>query len=239
MTSRAIRTLLAVLTLAASTAACTMPLNVAAPSATHEPARPGRLVVTGTATVDLVPDCLDVTLILSTEGERPKMAIRALRAKQDVLVKALLGVGVARNDIKLSGLELSPLYDEKGHLRGYGASIRVVASTKKLDLVGDIMDAASEAGTQNMSTAFRVSDLPSFKKTARELALRAAAEKAHETVAALDTKLGKVVDVSESAGEWNAGAGANHYVPSVAGNAQMGPESQPLTLSINVTYELG
>jgi uncharacterized protein len=231
------RALLALLTLA--TAACTMPPTAAVPSTAQEPARSGRFVVTGTATVDLVPDCLDVTLLLSTEGERPKAAIRALRARQDVLVKALVAVGVAPNDVKLSGLNLAPLYDDKGKLRGYGASVRVVASTKKLDLVGDIMDAASDAGTQNMSTAFRVSDLPSFKKKVRELALKAAAEKAHETVAALQTRLGKVVDVAESAGEWNVGAAANHYVASEPGSAQMGPESQPLTLSINVTYELG
>jgi uncharacterized protein YggE len=114
-----------------------------------------------------------------------------------------------------------------------------VASTKKLDLVGDIMDAASEAGTQNMASAFRVSDLPSFKKKVREQALQAAADKARETVAALGAKLGKVVDVAEIAGDWNAGAAANHYVASEPSSAQMGPESQPLTLSINVTYELG
>src|SRR6185295_16566510 len=98
----------------------------------------------------------------------PKAAMSALRAKQDVLVKALLRAGVAPADVKLSGLSVTPTYDPTGRIvKGYEASIGVVASTKQLDLVGDIMEAASEAGTQSMSTAYRVSDLPSFKKKAR------------------------------------------------------------------------
>jgi uncharacterized protein YggE len=239
MIFRAIRAPLAVLALATSTAACSPPARAAAPAATQEPARPGRLVVTGTATVEVVPDCLDVTLVLSSEGERPRSAIRALRARQEVLIQALVAAGVARSDVKLSGLVLSPLRDEKGRPRGYGASIRVVASTKQLDLVGDLMEAASEAGTQSMSTDFRVTDLPAVKKKVRELALQAAAEKAHMTVATLGARLGKVVEVAESAGEWNPGAGGNSYVASAPGGAAMGPEAEPLTMSINVTYELG
>ncbi len=240
---RALR-LLALLALATtavtSVAACSTRCDAAtAAAAAGDAPRRRTLTVTGTATVELTPDCLDVSMTLSTEGERPKRAMSALRAKQEVLVKALLGAGVAPNDVKLSGLSLSPSYDKTGRIiTGYVASIGVVASTKKLDLVGDIMEAASDAGTQSMSTAYRVSDLPSFKQKVRRKALEAAAAKARDTVSALDTRLGRVAEVAESASDWNPGAFTNAYVASAPGNAQLAPEVQPLTLSINVVYEL-
>ena len=217
-------------------AACTPPAQ-AAPAAAAAPPRRA-LTVNGTATLDLLPDCLDVSMALSTEGARPKAAMSGLRAKQEGLVKGLIGAGVAPADVKLSGLSVAPTTDAAGHVTGYRASIGVVASTTKLELVGDIMEAASTAGTQSMSTSYRVSDLVASKKKVRKMALEAAAEKARETAEALGTRLGHVAEVSESAGEWNPGAFGNAYVANPRGSAQLGPESQPLTLSVNVVYEL-
>jgi uncharacterized protein YggE len=227
---------LAALALAAC-AACAAPVQ-AATSPAVDPAHRRVLTVVGTATVDLVPDCLDVSMALSTDGNRPKAAMSALRAKQDVLVKALVAAGVAPGEVKLSGLTVSPTTDALGRVTGYRAAIRVVASTRKLELVGELMEAATTAGTQSMSTSYRVSDLASFKKKARQMALTAAAEKAHDIAGALDTHLGHVAEVSESAGDWNPGGFGNAYVASPSGGAQLGPESQPLTLSVNVVYEL-
>jgi uncharacterized protein YggE len=220
-------------------AACSTPCQAATVSGAGDPAHRRTLTVTGTATVDLVPDCLDVSLTLSTEGASPKQVMGELRAKQAVLVKALLATGVAPGDVKLSGLSLSPTYDDSRRvIKGYVASIAVVASTKKLDMVGDIMEAASIAGTQNMSTTYRVNDLPSYKKKVRKLALDAAAEKARETAGALGTHLGHVAEVAESAGEYYSGSLSNSYQRSASGDSQLSPEMQPLTLSINVVYEL-
>jgi uncharacterized protein YggE len=219
-----------------SGAACSTPSYAATAPAADSHRR--TLTVTGTATVDLVPDCLDVSMMLSTDGDHPRQAMSALRAQQDVLVKALIAAGVAPGDVKLSGLNLQRKYDVAGRVKGYTASIGVVASTKKLELVGDLMEAASSAGTQSMSTSYRVSDLPSFKKKARRMALEAAADKAHETASALGTRLGHVADVNESASDWYPGATANSYTANAPGTTQLSPELQPLTLSINVVYEL-
>ena len=49
-------------------AACTPPAQ-AAPAAAAAPPRRA-LTVNGTATLDLLPDCLDVSMALSTEGAR-------------------------------------------------------------------------------------------------------------------------------------------------------------------------
>jgi uncharacterized protein YggE len=229
--------LAAILTLAALASACT-PLAHAASAPASEPRRRA-LTVTGTATLDVVPDCLDVSMSLVTKADRPKKAMAELRVRQEVLVKALLGAGVAPADIKISGMTVNETHEPStGRVNGYEASLGVVASTKKLELVGDVMEAASGAGTQNMTTSYRVTDLLTYKKKVRQMALLAAKEKASDTAAALSTKLGHVADVSESAGEWNPGAFGNAYVANPSGSAQMGPMLQPLTLSVNVVYEL-
>jgi uncharacterized protein YggE len=221
-------------------AACTFRVASAAPTPA-DPTQPHRrtISVTGTATLDLTPDCADVNMVLTTDGARPKQAVAELRHKQELLLKSLTAAGVDPTDIKLGGLSLGQTFDEKGRPKAFAASISVVATTHKFDLIGDIMEAASDAGTQSISTTFRVNDLPSYKKKVREMALKAAAEKAHETVAAVGATLGPVSDISENANDWRAGAMDNAYNIEVRGPAPAGtPAMQPLTMIVSVSYDL-
>ena len=101
------------------------------------------------------------------------------------------------------------------------------------------MEALGAAGATEMGTSFRVSDLPALKKKVREMAGKAAREKAAELASAVGFELGKVRAVVESPGDgwsWN-GVYANAVETQTAPQAAHG-DLQSVTLSVTVTYDL-
>jgi hypothetical protein len=160
--------------------------------------------VNGTATLEVSPDCADLTMTLSADGARPGVATKSVQAKERDLVAALGKLGVEAADLKLSYLTLNPIYDPNPSgwaqlsIHTYRAEITVTATTHKFDQIGAIMEAGAEAGSSSMSSQFRRSDLAELKKQVREMALTAAKAKAQQTATALGIKLGRIVSVGEN-----------------------------------------
>ncbi|MDB4954651.1 MAG: hypothetical protein JWO36_2220 [Myxococcales bacterium] len=219
--------------------------------AIHEPSaseieRPGQMTVQGSATLEVSPDCADLTITLDSEATRPGGASQQVGAKQAALIEALSKIGVAITDVKLSTLSLDPVFEQtdKGvmlaKVHGYRAQIVVTATTRDFTKIPDVMDAAAQAGSSTMSSNFRRSDLSVLKKQVRDMALAAAKDKAQQTANALGIKLGRVIAVNENQGGmmWS-----NQYFPSNAmavqdAHAALGGTLQPLTLDVTVGYEL-
>ncbi|MCB9561600.1 MAG: SIMPL domain-containing protein [Kofleriaceae bacterium] len=203
---------------------------------------PRTLAVSGTATLDVVPDVADVVLSVTGEASRPKAAVEAARGRQRKLDAALRKLGLVDADIALSQLSISPTWEpDTGRRRGYAASITLTASTRDFDLIGAIMDVGADAGVTDMSTSFRHHDLPALKRQVRDLALAAVKDKATQTVAALGATLGDVQQVAESTGPaWGGWAPPVENVYSAQPLPDRGPHGdlQALTLTVNVTYAL-
>jgi hypothetical protein len=245
MTSRTLT--LASLALLAAVAACSEP-RAGASAPIPLPGQLDRadthtLVATGTATIDVVPDCADVMMTLSVEDRRPKLAVAELRKKQAELMAALKAAGVREEDIRTSHLNLSPVYDPQTwtKIRGYAASITVTATTKDFDLIGDIVEQAAGAGVTSMNTGFRVGDIASLKRKVREMALQAAKENAHQMAKTLDVALVRVTGVSETpTGQfWYGGYLPNAEARTPNVDMAIRPETQPISLTVTVTYQLG
>jgi len=230
---------------ALSFAACQnrTPQVIALPSA--DTPRPGVMTVTGQATLDVSPDCADVTITLGADSPRPGASTAAVDAKQAALVAALDKVGVAHGDLKLSHVALDPVYDYDEHkpprLRGYRAQITITATTRDFSKISGIVDAGADAGATTLSTAFRRSDLAALKKQVRGLALAAAKDKAKQTADALGIDLGRVMTVAETP---NGAMWGNAYFPSNVHevrdtSAALGGALQSLTLDVTIGYELG
>lgn len=223
-------------------------ITVPAPTSITAPA-PGGMTVTGTATLEVSPDCADITMTIDVDGLRPGVATTSAQGKQQQIVDALKQLGLEASDIKLSTLTLNPWYEWVGNknvFKGYRAAITITATTKQFEKIGPIMEAGSLNGATAMTTQFRRSDLSELKKKVRDMALKAAKDKAHQTATALDIKLGRVVSVGENAGGmmWT-----HAYFPQVANamEASTAPRSvadalggalQPLTLDVTIVYEL-
>jgi uncharacterized protein YggE len=236
---------LALVTLAITACSKPAPLTVACPGADPAAAgpHPGTMQVSGTATLEIVPDTADMHITLSAELPRPKQAATAVRARQQALVKSLAALGLGADDVSLSYLSINPIYDEHGNLKDYAASITVTASTHDFDRLAEIMEAAAAAGATSTSTDFKVADLAKLKKKVRDQALAALKDKAEQTTSALGIHLGRVTAVAENQGgdAWGWGgsvvvANSVSYEPRAQTGAKA--DTQSLTLTITATYEL-
>jgi uncharacterized protein YggE len=68
---------------------------------------PGAMTVTGTATLEVSPDCADITMTITSDGARPGIATSGAQKKQQAVVDALKKIGVETKDLKLSILSLN------------------------------------------------------------------------------------------------------------------------------------
>lgn len=223
------------------------PQVIAVPSSA-EVDRPGQMTVTGQATLEVSPDCADMTITLSADSIKPGTAAKDLEQKKQALIAALLKIGVETGNVKMSNLQLDPIYEPNAagwatiKVHTYRAQITVTATTRDFTKIADILDAAASSGATSMSTQFRRSDLPELKKKVRDMALAAAKDKAAQTAKALGIEVGRVMSVAENQGGymWNA-----TYFPQAVNVAEtrdshvaLGGELQPLTLDVTIAFEL-
>ena len=226
------------------------PQIIAVPQTQQAPVvQPGAMTVQGTATLDVSPDCADMTMTLTADGARPGIAASALAGKQKAVIEALKKLGLESSAMKISHVTLDPIYRHWPHelkVATYRAQITITATTKKFELVADMMETAAHGGASSVSTAFRRSDLPELKKKVREMALKAAREKAELTARTLGIDLGRVTTVAEiPAGHMWRSQYFPNYVANATNNAPaanteaLGGSSQTLSLDITISYELG
>lgn len=243
------KSLVAVL-LASSLAACgdRAPHIVQLPANAADIERPGVMSVNGQATLEVSPDCADLTITISSDHSVPGTSVKQLENKKLALVAALQKIGIETGQVKLSNLQLDPIYAQNRDgwstlkVQTYRSQITITATTKDFAKIGDMMDAAASAGATSMSTAFRRSDLPELKKKVRDMALAAAKAKAEQTASTLGIKLGRITAVAENQGGY---MWSNAYFPQVANSMDrhetavaLGGSLQPLTLDVSITYEL-
>jgi len=199
------------------------------------------LVVGGSATLQAVPDVADVRATLAVEAASAVEATRQVSQIQSAAAAALEAAGVAPGDLSLSSLGLEPvLHPKTGAIVRYRAAIDVTAVTRDFDQLAPLLEVLGGQGATHVATTFRVSDLPALKARVRREAAAAAQAKARELADVLGIELGAVRSVSESPGDgwsWN-GSYANAVVTEQAPGATHG-NLQPITLTINVAYDLG
>ena len=206
----------------------------------ESPGQPRGMVVGGSATLEAVPDVADVRATLSVEAASPVEATREVRARQSAAAGALAAAGVAGTDVSLSHLGLDPVHDrESGAIARYRASIDLTVAVRDFERLAPLLEILANRGATSVSTSFRVSDLPALKARVRRDAAAAAQKKARDLAAALGVELGPVRAVTETPGDgwsWN-GAYAN-FVSTQAVPGGTHGNLQPISLTINVTYDL-
>ena len=87
-----------------------------------------KVIMPANPTLDISPDCADLTMTVAMEQPRPGLATAAVQRNEQAVIAALEKAGVAEKDLKLSMLNLYPVYDPGQVLRGYQASITITAS---------------------------------------------------------------------------------------------------------------
>lgn len=165
--------------------------------------------VTGSADVMVIPDEAVITLGVDT---RNKDIVKA-KNENDKIVKDILNVakkfGVAEKYIKADYINIRPgdittkeLYDSYSVIspenRGYIAKKRIIITVKDLSKFEDLMTELLKNGAEYITGVdFNTSELRANKDKAREMAVKAAKEKADAMTAVLGQKAGKAVSINE------------------------------------------
>jgi uncharacterized protein len=222
-----------------------------------------RINVTGDATVNVAPDRIIVTFGVDTRD----LNLTVAKQQNDTIVKiflaAIKGLGVADKDIQTDQISIDQRFESNGRggqvLAGYTVRNMFAVTLIDASKVEGLISRALDSGVNYLlGVDFQTTELKKYREQARELAVRAAREKAEKMAATLGQKVGAPFQISEdsrysgssyysswSRAAWGdprtTGGGVSQTVLQVSG----GEASDTVALgkvgiraSVNVTFEL-
>jgi uncharacterized protein YggE len=190
--------------------------------------------VTGTGSVEAVPDRAEVSAGVESRASTAKAALAANGAAMQKVIAALRANG--GKDVTTQTVSLSTAFDQNGQPNGFVAS-NVASAETSLDGAGALIDAAVAAGANTVyGPSLSRSDADALYRKALAMAVDDAKVRAEILAKASGRSLGRVTAIAES--------GSAPPVP-YAAKASAAQDSTPVvsgpeetTASVSVTYEL-
>ncbi len=186
-------------------------LLVQGQSSREYPDRPV-ISVTGEALVNVVPDRIVITGGIETWNEDVERAKESNREGLRRCISMLREAGVPEKDIQTDNLSIEPRWKEEYRKEGFlGFFVRNSFTVTLGDpaRVEDIVTRLLDKGVNYIhGIDFQTSELKKHKERAREMALKAAQEKAEKMAAALGAGIGRPLRVQENSygSPWYAGS---------------------------------
>ena len=172
-----------------------------------------RITVTGEAEVRVVPDEVILTLGVETWDKNLDVAKR----QNDDIVRRVLALagdhGVKPEHVQTDFLGVEPRYRdgyyEERDFIGYFVHKTVVITLRDLSQFEGLLSDALKAGVNYVhGVEFRTTELRRHRDQARDLAIKAAQEKAVALAGALGQKIGEPLTIQEEQGGWWSSYGA-------------------------------
>ena len=219
-----------------------------------------RISVTGDATVYVQPDKILITLGVETWDQKVEVAKDKNNKVMADTVAGIKALGVAEKDIQTDQLSIEPRWQDSYERKseafiGYFVRNTLAVTLTDISKVEDLVTNVLNAGVNYIhGINFESTEFKKHREEAREMALKAAKEKAEKMAAVLDEKLGPVLEIQEHGGmpsynsNWNGWGGGRGYA--MAQNAiavQEGPaDNSPtialgkiaISVSVSVAFEL-
>jgi uncharacterized protein len=211
---------------------------------------------TGEATVYVVPDRVVVSIGIETFAAELDAATASNEAAGRKLVQAVLGLNVEKKDIATDKLqvEIQRRYENGRYVdvdgyfvrRAYAVTLKDVTRFERL-----VETALKNGANQIQAVTFSTTELRKYRDQARQMAIRAAREKAVMLARELDCTVGKPKTINESGANvyfggyrWDRGGSmtGQNAVQLIAGPPDTG-EALPLgqiavSASVSVTFEM-
>ncbi len=169
----------------------------------HELSSSDRWVsVTGRGEVDAVPDMATLRLGVTSNAKTSTLATESNNQSIRRIFKVLSEKGVQQDDYETTRFQLTPQRQyRKGQpplITGYQVNNVLVVRIYNLDKVGEIMQAAIDAGGNNFeSLVYSVDDTDELMEEARTRAVEDALEKAISLSEPLDAQVGPPLSIQE------------------------------------------
>jgi uncharacterized protein YggE len=199
-----------------------------------EPA--GGITVNGTGTVQAVPDQAQFSLGVETKGPTAREALAANSERMRRVLAALNAAGIAKGDVQTQDVSVSRSYPDDG----YSADNSVLVTIRDLARAGSILDAASNAGANNVygPTLSRSNQDELQAKALRE-AVDNARAKAQALAEAAGVHLGNVTAITEGGAEpmpyYDVALAKRTPTP----EAPIEPGTQEIQANVRVTFAIG
>jgi len=175
--------------------------------------------VSGAAVVNVMPDRALIKLGVQSNGRSAKDAQAKNSATINQVIRALKSQGIEAKDIASDWYTIEPLYEDYDslHIKGYRIYNIVEITMRDVGKSNDAIVAAFQAGAnQVVDVQFYTSELRKYRDQARELAMKAAREKADALSNAAGSSVGCVLTINEntwsnfySGGWWWYGSNSN------------------------------
>lgn len=163
--------------------------------------------ISGHGEVRAVPDLATVSLGVMTTAATAQEALASNTKAMTDLLTVLKQQGVAERDTATSNFNVQPRYDygqggtQPPKVVGYDVSNTVTVIARKIESLGDLLDKAVGAGSnQIFGIGFSVSKPDALLDTARKNAVADARRKAEIYAAAGGFTLGDIISLSEGGG---------------------------------------
>jgi uncharacterized protein YggE len=179
------------------------------PSATTQPSLapqpvcdPSRSIqVSGTAVINVTPDRALIQLGVQSNGITPG-AVEALNsAATQAVIKAIRSLGVDSQDIATDWYIIEPVYEDYDslYIKGYRIHNVVAITLRDVSKTSQVIAAALQAGAnQVVNVDLYTSELRKYRDQAREMAMKAAREKAQALAKAAGAEAGCVLTINEN-----------------------------------------
>ncbi len=157
--------------------------------------------VSGTAVVNVTPDRALIKLGVQSNGRSAKEAQAKNAAAINKVTKALKSLGIDSKDIATDWYVIEPLYEDYGslHINGYRIYNIVEVTMRDVNKANDAMVAAFQAGAnQVVDVQFYTSELRKYRDQARDLAMKAAMEKAEALSNAAGSGVECILTINEN-----------------------------------------
>jgi len=199
--------------------------------------------VSGEGQVQAEPDMAIVRLGVQTEADTAEEALAANNEEMTAVISITLEAEIDENDIRTEGFNLQPVYESGNNnqpreLVGYRVSNIVRITVRDLTMLGQLLDTAVAAGSNNIQgIQFQISDRAALEAAAREAAMMNAQEKAEQLTDLAGAALGPVHTILET-------SSVRPVAFSVADEAAAAPGvpiqagTQTIQASVQVTWEI-
>jgi uncharacterized protein len=229
-------------------AAVTLIALMAMSPAFAEEVKMNRLIsMTGHGEVRAIPDTAQISLGVSSYDKNARDALSANTKAMAALIDVLSKGGIDKRDMSTSNFNVGPRYVNTSsdgstppQVGGYDVTNTVTVTVRKVDSLGEILDKAVSAGSNQIyGITFNVSDADKKIDQARKDALADARRKAELYAAAGGFTLGQVVSVSEGGGmapqpmAYSRAAKAD-----MAGDVPLANGEQTLGIDVSAVWEI-
>ncbi|MBA2474756.1 MAG: SIMPL domain-containing protein [Actinobacteria bacterium] len=162
----------------------------------------GGLTVSGLGSVASAPDRADISFGVDSRGRTAREALAANAIEMRRVLAALREAGIAPPDIQTQLVSLSPVSSEDGRqIIGYTASNSVTAKVREIGRAGVVIDAAVEAGANQVyGPSLARDDSDALYRQALRAAVGDARAKAQALAAAGGVSVGRVIEIVEGGG---------------------------------------